>query len=107
MDRAERRRRTTMKLLERVRVLRVLDDRLNVVPTPVVSLRPDSRELLGYRGTLQCIGMCRSKHPFDCGNPRCGVCSPGRRYGRVPTRQEKHAALAEAEWLDDCDFKVV
>ncbi len=31
---------------------------------------------------------CNKKHPFDCGNPRCGICSGHKRFGHEPTKQE-------------------
>lgn len=39
------------------------------------------------------LGRLRKKHPFDCGQPRCGVCSSHKQFGHQDTRQEKRARL--------------
>ena len=32
--------------------------------------------------------ISRKRHPFDCGNARCGICSPHKLCGHQPTKQE-------------------
>ncbi|MHA2279827.1 MAG: hypothetical protein ACXAC5_02990 [Promethearchaeota archaeon] len=42
------------------------------------------------------IGRCKTRSPFDCGRPRCGLCGLKRkRSGK--TRQEKRADLTLKE----------
>ena len=43
------------------------------------------------------VGRCRNLHPLDCGRPRCGVCSPEKRWGRTATPQEGRAEISYAE----------
>lgn len=72
MDRAERRRRTKN----------------------VISRR---KEVMRWSGMLEwatdrVVGRCRSLHPFDCGQPKCGVCQTSRKWlGK--SRQEKRSEL--------------
>ena len=99
MNRAERRRRTIVKLHERVRLLKRQAPSLTQLGIQGRDQPRHTRQLLGYRGSPQEIGKCRRKHPFDCGRPRCGVCSWDKRYGRTSSRQERITAISEAEWL--------
>ncbi len=76
MDRQERRRRTARIVARR-------------------------KEVMRWSGMLKWaddryLGRCKTLHPLDCGRPRCGVCSLGRKLSGI-TRQEEKAKLAQEE----------
>lgn len=73
MDRAERRRRTERIVRRRIRVMRW--------------------SYMDEWATERYVGRCKKIHPFDCGRPRCGVCSLGKRKWAGKTLQERKAAL--------------
>lgn len=78
MDRAERKRRTA-----------------NVVARRVKEMRWDGMfEWIDE----QYVGRCRHMSPFDCGRPRCGVCTLLKRRWAGKTRQEKRFDLDEGEF---------
>jgi hypothetical protein len=41
------------------------------------------------------------KRDADCGNPRCGICHPEKRFGHTLTRQELVAELRLKEQTSD------
>ena len=45
------------------------------------------------------VGRCRTMAPFDCGRPRCGLCSLIKRKWAGPTRAEMQAYLSFREDL--------
>lgn len=58
--------------------------------------------IVHWRGTGQ-GGRFRKKKPFDCGNPRCGICHSHKRFGHTETRQEYFADLKFKEQLDELE----
>lgn len=79
MDRKERRRRTA----------RIVDRRKEVMRWDGMLEWADDRR----------IGRCKTLHPFDCGRPKCGVCSLHKQKGHERTRQEQKAELALKEGM--------
>jgi hypothetical protein len=96
MTRAERRRRTALKFIGRVRLLEQSCRDVQWFDPTGHLRRAQKHDSSKFHASRQLIGPCRSTHPFDCGRPRCGVCS-FYRYVRPPTRQEQLAALREKE----------
>ena len=43
-------------------------------------------------------GYYRKQDAHDCGNPRCGICHPEKRFGHSLTRQELAAELSLREY---------
>ena len=46
-------------------------------------------------------GYYRKRDAHDCGNPRCGICHPDKRFGHKLTRQELAARLRQKEQLSE------
>lgn len=102
MDRAERRRRTHVKVASRLRVLK-WSGMLDLPRIQVGNCQPGTSEHLttweGMKDHL--IGRCKNMHPFDCGRPRCGVCSGHKRLRSSDTFQEVSAIVSQNEWLHE------
>lgn len=47
------------------------------------------------------VGRYRKRHPFACGNPRCGICHSYKFPKRELTRNEQIAELNFKEQVDD------
>lgn len=77
MDRAERRRRTERIVARRKEVMRW---------SGMLEWADDRR-----------IGRCKTLHPFDCGRPKCGICSLHKRNWCGRTKQERKAELTLKE----------
>jgi hypothetical protein len=52
-------------------------------------------------GKLRSAGYYRKQDAHDCGNPRCGICHPEKRFGHTLTRQERAAALRLREFQSE------
>ena len=100
MDRAERRRRTRVKVASRVRVLKRAA-MLDLPEEQHLKNEKDRQELLRKYESIRAyrIGRCKHMHPFDCGRPRCGVCSRHKRHRISETPQELKAVISQNEWL--------
>ena len=48
-------------------------------------------------GKGRSIGYFRKRDAYDCGNTRCGICHPEKRFGHKPTRQELAVELKMKE----------
>jgi hypothetical protein len=49
-------------------------------------------------GNVRPGGYYRKQGAYDCGNSRCGVCHPQKRFGHLPTRQELSADQSLREY---------
>lgn len=112
MSRAERRRRTRAVILRRHRVLvwaRMLPGlpgkRFSEVPSRA-GMSDEDRETLKRRRAARLLGRCRTLHPFDCGRPRCGICSWYKRSGGDEPRQVLVAKLSFREQLREHNANV-
>jgi len=52
-------------------------------------------------GKLLPAGYYRKQDAHDCGNPRCGICHPEKRFGHTLTRQELAADLRLREYQSE------
>jgi len=78
MDRAERRRRTSLIVTRRKEVMRW-------------------SEMFDWATGPRWIGRCKKLHPFNCGRARCGICKPHKRWKKNHTKAER------AFWLFEFD----
>ena len=51
-------------------------------------------------GKALAAGYYRKRDAYDCGNSRCGVCHPEKRFGHTATRQERVATLRMGEQME-------
>jgi len=82
---------------------RVITKRLKLVKQRDNKLR-DSSGKTYYEQIAAEPGRLRKHHPYDCGNPRCGLCHSEKLSGKpkiVDVKQAMHGELDEEDYLDD------
>lgn len=103
MNRAERRRRTSLIVAERQ--WSAIDGPFGLLLHPAEfgffgTWEEYEKELEKYNiKRRKIIGQCRAKHPFDCGRAKCGVCHM-HKHPRIRSLKEIKADIDFREQLE-------
>lgn len=85
------------RALRRHNNARVIKNRVSLVKQDLSNYKVDSRGTSFVGQLKKAPGRVRKKHPFDCGNPKCGLCHSSKIAGDVKISDKRKLTPLEIE----------